>query len=65
MSHGHTVETCENGNQSLERLKATANVDALRFDLVLTDLQMPVMDGFESTEHEKVSSVGRGTAEET
>jgi CheY-like chemotaxis protein len=42
--HGHTVETAENGNQSLKRLKA--NLDD--FDLMITDLQMPVMDGFES-----------------
>ena len=43
-SNGHTVETCENGNQSLERLKAGPD----DFDLLITDLQMPVMDGFES-----------------
>jgi CheY-like chemotaxis protein len=42
--HGHTVETAENGNQSLERLKARRD----DFDLLITDLQMPVMDGFES-----------------
>jgi len=48
------VEVCENGNQSLERLKATALDDALRFDIVLTDLQMPIMDGFESTKRFKI-----------
>jgi CheY-like chemotaxis protein len=42
--HGHTVETAENGNQSLKRLKANRD----DFDLLITDLQMPVMDGFES-----------------
>ena len=42
--NGHTVETAENGNQSLERLKARRD----DFDLLITDLQMPVMDGFES-----------------
>jgi CheY-like chemotaxis protein len=42
--HGHTVETAENGNQSLKRLKQNCD----DFDLMITDLQMPVMDGFES-----------------
>jgi CheY-like chemotaxis protein len=42
--NGHTVETAENGNQSLERLKARRD----DFDLLITDLQMPVMDGYES-----------------
>ena len=46
---GHFVESCENGNQSLERLKATFFDDSQRFDFVVTDLQMPIMDGFEST----------------
>ena len=35
-SNGHTVETCENGNQSLERLKAGPD----DFDLLITDLQV-------------------------
>ena len=42
--HGHTVETAENGNQSLMCLKVRRD----DFDLLITDLQMPVMDGFES-----------------
>ena len=42
--NGHTVKTAENGNQSLELLKARRD----DFDLLITDLQMPVMDGFES-----------------
>ena len=51
--HGHTVETAENGSQSLKRLKAGRE----DLDLLITDLQMPVMDGFESVrrfrEHEQ------------
>ena len=40
---GHTVTTVENGQQALQALKVQ------RFDLVLMDLQMPEMDGFEAT----------------
>ena len=36
--------TADNGNQSLERLKLARH----SFDLLITDLQMPIMDGFES-----------------
>ena len=36
---GHWVETAENGRQALDRLDAGA------FDLILSDLRMPVMDG--------------------
>ena len=45
--NGHTVETASNGSIGLKRLKeAYENGD---FDMVLTDLQMPVMDGVEAT----------------
>jgi two-component system, sensor histidine kinase and response regulator len=40
---GHTVTAVENGQQALQALKVQ------RFDLVLMDLQMPEMDGFEAT----------------
>jgi CheY-like chemotaxis protein len=43
-ANGHTVETAENGNQALECLKARLD----DFDLMITDLNMPVMDGYES-----------------
>ena len=46
-SNGHAVQTAVNGHQSLEKLKIYyANNEC---DVLLTDLQMPVMDGIECT----------------
>ena len=45
-SAGHSVVSVENGNQSLLRLKANRQ----EFDILLTDIQMPVMDGPESVQ---------------
>lgn len=45
---GHTVEVVENGKQLVERLiqaKEGAAVGARPLDIVMTDIQMPVMDG--------------------
>ncbi|HEX5011703.1 MAG TPA: MASE1 domain-containing protein [Planctomycetota bacterium] len=42
-SFGCTVQTAENGQQALERLTPG------RFDVVLMDAQMPVMDGYAAT----------------
>ncbi|MFO0417588.1 MAG: ATP-binding protein, partial [Pseudomonadota bacterium] len=48
---GHTVELVENGQQLLERLSAaTANPDQKPFDVILTDIQMPIMDGLTATQ---------------
>jgi DNA-binding response OmpR family regulator len=40
-SKGHAVEVARNGHSAIEKAKAT------RFDLVLTDLKLPEMDGLE------------------
>ncbi len=42
---GHTVEIRSNGKEALLALEQGAS----RFDLVLMDIQMPVMNGFEAT----------------
>ncbi|MCB0209573.1 MAG: response regulator [Anaerolineae bacterium] len=41
---GHQVTIAENGHQALERLEVNGS-----FDLILMDIQMPVMDGLQAT----------------
>jgi len=45
---GHTISTAEDGAQALEDL-IEGKGSVYPFDVVLMDLQMPVMDGLEST----------------
>jgi two-component system sensor histidine kinase/response regulator len=51
---GHTVEVVENGKQLLDRISFKPELlenQPQPFDLVLTDIQMPVMDGITATQN--------------
>ncbi|MHC5536833.1 response regulator, partial [Singulisphaera rosea] len=52
--HGHQVVVVNDGAQALERLEAEP------FDLVLMDVQMPVMDGFQVTAAIRGREAGTG-----
>jgi CheY-like chemotaxis protein len=47
--NGHIVTTAENGSQALDRLMEA--YDTREIDMELSDLQMPVMNGFEASEY--------------
>jgi CheY-like chemotaxis protein len=47
MMNGHTVATAPNGSVGLKMLKDASS--AQEYNMVLIDLQMPVMDGIEAT----------------
>ena len=53
--HGHSVIIAANGHLALERLQNES------FDLVLMDVQMPEMDGFEATETIRKKEESTGT----
>jgi signal transduction histidine kinase/CheY-like chemotaxis protein len=52
---GHTVVVVHNGREAL------AALDEQRFDVVLMDIQMPEMDGFEATAARRVQEEATGT----
>jgi two-component system, sensor histidine kinase and response regulator len=52
---GHTVVVVHNGREAL------AALDGQRFDVVLMDIQMPEMDGYEATAARRVQEETTGT----
>lgn len=51
---GHSVELVENGKQMLEKISYSSEKSpqaAVPYDLVLTDIQMPIMDGLTATQN--------------
>lgn len=53
-SMGHKVKTASSGKEAIGQLQSET------FDLVLMDVQMPELDGFETTE--KIRQLGNGTS---
>jgi signal transduction histidine kinase/ActR/RegA family two-component response regulator len=51
---GHTVDVADNGAVAIEAFKNS------RYDLVLMDLQMPEVDGFEATQQIRAFEAGTG-----
>lgn len=50
---GHRVDVAENGQEATERAAG------IRYDLILMDVQMPLMGGFEATQRIRASASGR------
>jgi CheY-like chemotaxis protein len=55
-TEGYHVEEAANGVEALARIRASA------FDLVLLDIQMPVMDGFGVVRELRRAAAGNGNA---
>ena len=61
---GHTTESAQDGEEALQMMLASKNSGARPFDIVLTDVVMPKMWGFEAAsrlrEHERVQAEKTG-----
>jgi signal transduction histidine kinase/ActR/RegA family two-component response regulator len=51
---GAVVEMVDNGKKACD-LALTSSLDGCRYDVILMDMQMPVMDGYEATTHLRAS----------
>ena len=56
---GHTVSTAENGRQALDLLQARAGDQSPSYDVVLLDILMPEMDGYQTLAHIKADGALR------
>lgn len=48
-SKGAEVDLAENGEEAVQQVKNRMDIEGEKYDLILMDLQMPVMDGYEAT----------------
>ena len=46
--YGFNITTAENGKEAVEKISSSKKGD---FDIVLMDIQMPIMNGYEATKH--------------